>query len=296
MGGANYSVTLALLSFFSTTVDDFCVILIFMAREYVKTNAYRDKETISAFCRISIGQVLGFTVIVGVSLVLGIGLHSVVDNDYIALIGLLPVLIGFYKVYELLQEAGIFTQIYKKCCCISYSRIESETEEDKIPAVDLAPENDSNDSLPPQSTFSTSKFSIVDEEEKDEGFEMTAVNIVVIDKNDDDIEKNGSAIAAETPPPDIQSILNEESLETLEALDESNKYVVFAKKMFSFLDPLTFEVALYALMFGTDNIAIYVALFSNVTLLETAGVCVFFYVLLLLYLVLAVIIIIQVCL
>ena len=33
---SNYSITLALLSFFSTTVDDFCVILIFFAREYVK--------------------------------------------------------------------------------------------------------------------------------------------------------------------------------------------------------------------------------------------------------------------
>jgi hypothetical protein len=94
---------------------------------------------------------------------------------------------------------------------------------------------------------------------------------------------------------EIETILNEEAFETLNELDTSNRYVVCAKNMFSFLDPLTFEVAIYAIMFGTDNIAIYVALFSSVSLLETLGVSLFFYSLLFLYLVVAIFIIVKVC-
>jgi cadmium resistance protein CadD (predicted permease) len=106
------AVTLALLSFFSTTVDDFCVILIFFAREYVKTHSLRDTDTIKSFIKISVGQTLGFTFILIVSLCLGIGLHSVVNNDYVDLIGLLPVCIGLYKVYELFAES-----IQNCTCC-----------------------------------------------------------------------------------------------------------------------------------------------------------------------------------
>lgn len=94
---------------------------------------------------------------------------------------------------------------------------------------------------------------------------------------------------------EMETILNEEAFETLNELDTSNSCVVCAKKMFSFLDPLTFEVAIYAIMFGTDNIAIYVALFSSVSLLETLGVSLFFYSLLFLYLIVAIIIIVKVC-
>ena len=60
---SNYSITLALLSFFSTTVDDFCVILIFFAREYVKTHSLSNPDTVLAFVKISIGQLIGFTII-----------------------------------------------------------------------------------------------------------------------------------------------------------------------------------------------------------------------------------------
>jgi cadmium resistance protein CadD (predicted permease) len=93
---------------------------------------------------------------------------------------------------------------------------------------------------------------------------------------------------------EMETILNEEAFETLNELDTSNSYVVCAKNMFSFLDPLTFEVAIYAIMFGTDNIAIYVALFSSVSLLETLGVSLFFYSLLFLYLIMAIFIIVKV--
>ena len=272
---AKNTFTLAMLSFFSTTVDDFCVILIFYAREYVKTHSISDPQTVLSFIKISIGQFIGFTIIVGLSLVLGLGLHSVVNNDYIDLIGLLPILLGIYKIYELLEESGKFSELYKMCCVGGYTAIGSETDE--------SPRSKNADS--PTETFD-SENNTADEEKDAGGVELMPV--VVIAKESIDVQ----VISEESSNIDV--ILNEEALETLESVDNSSTCFIYARKIFFFLDPLTFEVAIYALMFGTDNIAIYVALFSNVSLLETAAVCLFFYAMLVLYLIMALFIIIQV--
>ena len=269
---SSYSITLALLSFFSTTVDDFCVILIFFAREYVKTHSLSNPETVLAFVKISVGQLIGFSLIVLVSLILGIGLHSVIDNDYIDLIGFLPIVIGLYKVYELLDEEGYLTRMYNTCCCVA--PVTSEL------LVDADEKLSSSSKGAPGEYRPLIRSMVVSEEAKsnvEEGKQSADTSTVV-----------------STDDGEINTILNEESLETLNELDQTNSFVVCVKTLFSFMDPLTFEVAIYALMFGTDNIAIYVALFSNVTFLEILAVIVFFYSLLLLYLFIAVFVIIQV--
>lgn len=131
------------------------------------------------------------------------------------------------------------------------------------------------------------------EEEKDEGVELTTI-VLNNRLESDDSETNKTNEKEGEGEEDMEVILNEEALETLNELDTSNSYVVCAKNMCSFLDPLTFEVAIYAIMFGTDNIAIYVALFSSVSLIETLGVSLFFYSLLFLYLIMAIFIIVKV--
>ena len=274
---SNYSITLALLSFFSTTVDDFCVILIFFAREYVKTHSLSNPDTVLAFVKISIGQLIGFSIIVGVSLILGIGLHAVVDNDYIDLIGLLPIIIGLYKVYELLDEEGYLKRMRSFCCCTPPSEIDDISE-----AKDVNHESTAQGEKRPlivHDSSSTTTTSVKDDSAKQAT--RTDVDVDHVEGGRDAEEHN------------IGTILNEESLETLNELDQSSSFVVGAKSMFACVDPLTFEVAIYALMFGTDNIAIYVALFSNVTFLEILAVVVFFYSLLLLYLFIAIFVIIQ---
>ena len=284
---SNYSMTLALLSFFSTTVDDFCVILIFFAREYVKTHSLSNPDTVLAFVKISIGQLIGFTVIVGVSLILGIGLHAVVDNDYIDLIGLLPITIGLYKVYELLDEEGYLKRIHNICCCVSSSETTEEEEEGVEGTKDSKNETTAQGEkrpliIPYVSGIDMESNSKMDDDSIKKASTAGATNNETVDHVEGGVEEG-----------EIGTILNEESLETLNELDQSNSFVVCAKTMFSFIDPLTFEVAIYALMFGTDNIAIYVALFSNVTFLEILAVVVFFYSLLLLYLFIAIFVIIQ---
>jgi cadmium resistance protein CadD (predicted permease) len=273
---SNYSITLALLSFFSTTVDDFCVILIFFAREYVKTHSLSNPDTTLAFVKISIGQLIGFSVIVGISLILGIGLHAVVDNDYIDLIGLLPIVIGLYKVYELLDEEGYLARCYSLCCC------------SPMPEADADEENGEAKMTVPQA-HGEKRPLIVHEVSTDDAAAKKAAKEDAKDGSSGGGGGDGNGV----DDAEIGTILNEESLETLNELDQTNSFVVCAKSVFAFVDPLTFEVAIYALMFGTDNIAIYVALFSNVTFLEILAVVVFFYSLLLLYLFIAIFIIIQ---
>ena len=273
---SNYSITLALLSFFSTTVDDFCVILIFFAREYVKTHSLSNPDTVLAFVKISIGQLIGFSVIVGISLILGIGLHAVVDNDYIDLIGLLPIVIGLYKVYELLDEEGYLARCYSVCCCTPMPEADGEEEDGEAKMT------------VPQAQGEKRPLIVHEVATDDAAAKKQAKGEVKDGVGVGGGGEDGGADSAE-----MGTILNEESLETLNELDQTNSFVVCAKSAFAFVDPLTFEVAIYALMFGTDNIAIYVALFSNVTFLEILAVVVFFYSLLLLYLFIAIFIIIQ---
>jgi len=109
---SEYALALSLMAFFATSVDDFCVLLIFFSREYDKTNDLGDASTQRAFFLICIGQFVGFTIIVGVALAIGIGLSQTVDEDWIDLIGFIPMLIGVYLIYELMAEAG-----YWDSCC-----------------------------------------------------------------------------------------------------------------------------------------------------------------------------------
>ena len=73
-----------------------------MAREYVKAASFGEAR--QAFIEISLGQTLGFSVIVVASLVIGLGLGAVVSGEYLSLIGAVPVIIGLFKIQELREE------------------------------------------------------------------------------------------------------------------------------------------------------------------------------------------------
>jgi cadmium resistance protein CadD (predicted permease) len=267
VGFNNSSVTLAMLSFFSTTVDDFCVILVFFAREYVKTNSFSHPATLLAFLKISVGQFMGFTIIVTISLILGLALHSVVEEQYIDLVGLLPVFIGIYKVYEILTENGAISAMCQSLCC-----------------VPISDNKDLSKAKQNANLSSGEKMPLIDVEDGHSNYLDENIRL--------DVAQSHSEM--DTDSAQIEAILNDESLEALEQVDQSNFCVVCMKSLLCFLDPLIIEVTIYALMFGTDNIAIYVALFSGVSLFDSLAVCIFFYSLLLLYLALAMLIIVQV--
>ena len=128
---SEYALVLSIMAFFATSVDDFCVLLIFFSREYAKTNNLSDPATQQAFTNICIGQFIGFTIIVTVALAIGIGLSQSVDEDWIDLIGFIPMLIGCYLIYELLLEAGYFDR-----CCPNQQEEESDKESDLEEGLD----------------------------------------------------------------------------------------------------------------------------------------------------------------
>lgn len=253
------SVALPVMSFFSTTVDDFVVILIFFAREYVKTNSLSDRVTLLSFTKISVGQILGFSGIVVISLVLGLVLHSVIDNDYIDLIGLLPVLIGLYKIYEIIEGTGFFIYMYKLCCCIKYTKVDGEVTD--IEEIEEKNEEEKTTTiiLNPMTTISGlseySKLNITSpgaEEEKDGDFGLEMSTLPIDGKNSEDIESGENQIISTgiTVPNELDDEMNSEKLSSLnevssgelETLDQSSTIVIYTRKIFQFLDPLTFEV------------------------------------------------------
>lgn len=87
----------AFIAFFSTTLDDIlAVVFLFLKR-------HNDPHIQHPFIKIITGQVIGFTIIISISL-LGLALGAAIPTDYIDLIGLIPLLIGLYKTYEIISE------------------------------------------------------------------------------------------------------------------------------------------------------------------------------------------------
>jgi len=375
---SDQALTLAILAFFSTTVDDFAVVLIFMAREYVKTNDFYNPETQLAFINITLGQLIGFTIIVGVSLAIGVGLGAVVDEQYLALIGFLPILIGLYKIYELGEEAGYFPPCHccpSWCCCCTPP---PEEEEDKGSSSDKADsDGEKGDGAAPLAAKAkeagaaaagggagaveeTGKLikkagAAVDEESKalldgEEGRALAAAKAAAGGASDGSSSGSDSRRISEPTPmdddqrtkkfrrkssigslfsnpsrkntirgslasrgdeedgvggdeggakgskgdKDMQAVLNDDALDQIESVDQDNCCVKFLKNyFFCCFSPLTMEVGLYSLLFGTDNIAIYVALFSIISVEDLVTVVVIFYAALFIYIGIAILIIVQ---
>jgi Cadmium resistance transporter len=94
MGRSVGTVTLAALAAFAATnIDDFLVLVVFFAQ--VDGKAFTNYQ-------VAAGQVLGFTVILAISL-LGIVLGLFIPSGYIELLGFVPILIGLRQLYELVK-------------------------------------------------------------------------------------------------------------------------------------------------------------------------------------------------
>ena len=269
-------ITLAFLAFFSTTVDDFAVVLIFFGKEYVKTHDITNPKTRNAFISIIIGQILGFTLIVSIALGIGVGLRATIKEGYIDLIGFLPILLGLYKIYEILDELKCFDAI---CNSIERSK---ESEDEPISAED-------KDEIVPLIVSSNSaeegKTNLDDEKKivKESGY----TNLAATSK--------GNGYETFGAHKDTDKVKDESSVEE-ESVNRIQESTVISPPLnnISCRDSLIEEVAMYALMFGIDNIAIYVSLLSNLSNEEIVGSIVVFYSLLCLYLIIAALVVLQV--
>lgn len=269
---ATYSLSLAILAFLSTTLDDFSVVLIFFGKEYVKTHNVYDVSTCNAFISIIVGQIIGFTLIVGISLCIGIGLRESISSDeYIDLVGFVPILIGVYKIHQILDEDE-----YYSACCVYCGCSAAKTETDgETPAVEGGENAPLIIKAEPSATLIEEGKS--DQAEKEKPVNSTQyVNL----KETFELKKteDGDLKGAEPEPTE---------LEVVEAPVKVRGY-------FYCTNPLVEEVAMYALLFGVDNIVIYVSLLCSLSNVEILTAIVVFYLLLLTYLGIAIAIITQV--
>jgi cadmium resistance protein CadD (predicted permease) len=271
-----YSVTLAFMAFLSTTLDDFTVVLIFFGREYVKTHNVYDPKTRTAFVSIVFGQFLAFTIIVVIALGIGIGLRKAISDSYIDLIGFLPVMIGLYKMYEILDEDGYLECCWNALCCKS----------SKIDEGDVGHESDA---LVPES--GDRDDTILSSMDRDVLSQMVAN--AYGSQGIFDGKKN-PADGGNTPIEGIRNtpVVGETGLTTeqTDTTDEGNNELK-PDKISTCRDPLIEEVTLFGLLFGVDNISIYVSLICNMTDAEIVAVIVVFYSLLTFYLGIALLII-----
>lgn len=235
---SGYALTLALLAFFSTGVDDFCVLFIFFSTEYGKyRDGLSDPKCQSAFIAVSIGQLVGFTLIIGVSLAMGIGLSKAVDEEYIDLIGFIPVVIGFYQIYELLTEFGYV----KPCCASTENREEAIEESEKRPLIS----NQIKEHKPKSWKEGNGQVTIAEPGNDTRAVKATKYN----ESEDGDLEST--------------EVLLENYTEKNQVHEHEP---IIGSWMTCFMSPLALEVMLFALIFGLDNISVYTVLFGELQL------------------------------
>jgi cadmium resistance protein CadD (predicted permease) len=99
----------AMISFTSTTIDDFAVMLYFMSLADLK----QDEERSKAYVGILVAFFIGYS-IVGATALISLLFGMVMSEKYIALAGFVPLLAGIHKVYESLSEQGYLD--WCTCC------------------------------------------------------------------------------------------------------------------------------------------------------------------------------------
>jgi hypothetical protein len=135
-----------------------------------------------------------------------------------------------------------------------------------------------------------------DEEQREEGQDQGSGS-----KDDGQKDEKGEMVqvVAATPTPTVEDvmavILDEETVEEFNDFSKNSAVLEWFRNVCAcWLHPLTIEVMLYALMFGTDNIAVYVALFADVTESEAFEIVGIFYAMLFGYLALSMAIVLNV--
>lgn len=100
---------LAVLTLVSTTIDDFVVLLSFCSENEASPISQAEKN--STYWKIATGYLAGFTIVVAISL-LGLVLSYLVQPEYIALLGFIPILIGFKMLYDAYKEGDLEESYY----------------------------------------------------------------------------------------------------------------------------------------------------------------------------------------
>lgn len=240
------------IAFFSTTIDDFAIMLYFFAlAENEKTPAAKRLQ----YVKVVAGQTIGFSIVILVSLI-GFVLGLFIPEDYVDLIGFIPIIAGLMKMHEVMDEEGYLDS------CPSWCRTSSDGGDDK---------NDKPDSgkySPVGTAEDQAENGVSKSAELTEGPAASYNNPAVVapahmdrgdGENDDDEDDN-------KPPAD-----------TSEGNVMSKAFNTLCQ---SCIDPFTREVTVMALVCSSDNVAIYIAIFATEKKWEVFLTIIMFYLLL----------------
>jgi cadmium resistance protein CadD (predicted permease) len=298
----------AFVAFFSTTMDDFAVMLIFFSRANQMDNVR------SAYVKVVLGMVLAFTIVVLISL-LGLVLGIFLEAKYINLIGFIPLLVGCSKGYEVYQEwmnpaeegggdnkeAGADGKDVGAGERPSPSSINGAASNEKYKPLsqDDLHLMEAQDALPVKSKFSIN--------EEDDGTRLETENMGaklipasngrntfnVSPRNRDsidDVKGPDSIISFQTNG--ASEVEAGEHVSPPEEEQESNMLADGFKMMCArCMDPFVLEVTVFGLICSSDNIAIYTSIFASLPPVGAAIVIGLFYLLLLSNIVAAVLLI-----
>jgi len=228
----------SVVAFVSTTIDDiFAVIFLYIERKK------SDTDGSVSFIKVMIGQAIGFTILVLVSL-MGMVLGVVFPLIYIDLIGFIPLCFGCKKLYD---------SIYEDCQ-------PNEDDKDKSESTYLLPKSDGK-------THDFNSINGVDEEIGD-----------II--NNKEINDNVTVNSSESVVVEEVTFVNVDGNDN-EELEEAQELISKLPQIYKdLLDPLILESAIFALLCGSDNISVYISLFASQKPTKVLVIIAIFYVLL----------------
>jgi cadmium resistance protein CadD (predicted permease) len=246
------------IAFFSTTIDDFAIMLYFFAlAENEKTPAAKRLQ----YAKVVAGQTIGFSIVILVSLI-GFVLGLLIPEDYIDLIGFIPIIAGFMKLHEVMDEEGYLEN------CPAWCRASSDGDKDAPKSADAGAKY----SGLPQTEDALEAGSVIVSKTPEGSYNNPAVvapNVMYREGADE-----GGAEDDNEPPADTS---------------EGNCLSkAFSSVCQSCLDPFTREVTVMALICSSDNVAIYIAIFATEKKWEVFLTVIVFYLLLALNIVAAI--------
>ena len=254
------------IAFFSTTIDDFAIMLYFFAMaENEKTPAAKRLQ----YVKVIAGQTIGFSIVILVSLI-GFVLGLLIPEDYIDLIGFIPIIAGFMKLHEVMDEEGYLDG------CPAWCRGGGD-----------------GDAKDAEKTADGTKYSGLPQSETDPAaLEAGNSGGGVVTKS---AEMAGSY---NNPAVVAPSVMYREGADGTDAGEDNEPPAdtsegnclskAFSSLCQSCIDPFTREVTVMALICSSDNVAIYIAIFATEKKWEVFLTVILFYLLLALNIVAAI--------
>lgn len=244
----------AFLAFFSTTLDDFAVMLVFFSR------AQQMEDVRMGYMKVILGQTIGFSIVILISL-MGLVLGIFIPTEYVDLIGFIPVIAGLQKVYEVLAEDG-----YCCCCKIGEGNGEDRKKRGEYQKVNTY-DDGTNETGSAHGSTHAGTAQTPHESSSSSSYQKGGSKVV-----------DGQIVSAE----EVESALGISDASEDEEEEEANCLSECVKhSCMSCMEAFTLEVVVYALICSSDNIGIYLTLFASERPWQVLLIVATFYVLLL---------------